>query len=243
MLLVIDVGNTRVKLFVYEDDVLVSSQALLYDKFLENFLFFFKEFPKISQSVLSTVGNIDERVIKFLDLNTELTIITYQSNLPFINKYATPHTLGADRIVLAAGAVLNFPTQNRLIIDAGTCITYDFVSQNNEYLGGAISPGINMRYESLAHFTAKLPLLLMQKPSDLIGNSTIESIHSGIFNGVINEINGFIMDYEKQFVNLAVILTGGDCSILSTKIKSTIFANTNFLAESLKELHDYISKN
>jgi type III pantothenate kinase len=243
MLLVIDVGNTRVKLFVYEHDVLRTTEVLLHDNFFENFLIFFKKNNLITHSILSSVANLDQRVINFLQIYTQLTMISYQSKLPFINKYATPATLGVDRIVLAAGAVLNYPDQNRLIIDAGTCITYDFVTDENEYIGGAISPGLKMRYDALAHFTAKLPLLSFNEPDFLIGNSTAESIHSGVFNGFVNEINGFITEYEKQFTNLAVILTGGDCNLLSTKIKSSIFANTNFLTESLKDLHDYISKN
>lgn len=243
MLLLIDVGNTRIKLFVYEGNVLLRNEALPYENFFENFLIFFRSFPKIQESVLSSVGNLDTRVISFLETHTKFTQISYESTLPFVNKYATPHTLGVDRIVLAAGAVLKFPEQNRLVIDAGTCITYDFITDRDEYLGGAISPGLKMRYEALAHFTAKLPLLTYEDPNSLIGNSTAMAIHSGVFNGFINEINGFIADYEKQFVNLAIILTGGDCNILSTKIKSSIFANTNFLTESLKELHDYISKN
>lgn len=243
MLLVIDVGNTRVKLFVYEGNELIFNQALPHENFYENFLIFFKDFFQIEESILSSVGNLDNRVVGFLEKETKLTLVSYQSELPFINKYATPHTLGVDRIVLAAGSVLKFPNTNRLIIDAGTCITYDFVNANNEYLGGAISPGLKMRYEALSHFTAKLPLLPIEEPTFLIGNSTANSIHSGVFNGFVNEINGFITDYEKQFVNLAIILTGGDCNILSTKIKSTIFANANFLSESLKDLHDYISKN
>jgi len=243
MLLVIDVGNTRVKLFVYEGDELVSNQSLLHENFFENFLIFFNQHLQIKYSILSSVSHLDARVVNFLKTHTHFNHITYQSILPFKNNYATPNTLGADRIVLAAGAVLSFPNQARLIIDAGTCITYDVVNAANEYLGGAISPGLQMRYNALSHFTAKLPLLAFKEPDFLIGNSTNESIHCGVFNGLVNEINGFITEYEKHFTNLAVILTGGDCKILSTKIKSAIFAKPNFLAESLKDLHDYTSKN
>ncbi|UYW01316.1 type III pantothenate kinase [Flavobacterium agricola] len=241
MLLVIDVGNTRVKLFVYEDNELISQQALLHDNFYENFLIFFKQNATISHVILSSVGNLDLKVIEFLKKHTAFTQVTYQSALPFVNDYATPATLGVDRIVLAAGAVLDYPNQNRLVIDLGTCITYDFITADNHYKGGAISPGLQMRYQALAHFTAKLPLLSFEEPDYLIGNTTNQSIQSGVFNGFVNEINGFIADYEKHFTNLAVILTGGDCEVLSKKIKSNIFVTPNFLTDSLKKLHDYIA--
>ena len=96
-------------------------------------------------------------------------------------------------MVLASGAVLQFPKQNRLVIDAGTCITYDFINEEDQYLGDAISPGIRLRYESLNHFTAKLPLLTKKQPENTIGNSTNESKHSGVINGIVHEIDGFIV--------------------------------------------------
>ena len=242
MLLVIDVGNTRVKVFVYEEDEILFHEAFVHEFFFEEILKIFQKFEKISHSVLSSVGNIDERVLEILNLRSKLLIIDSESKVPFINKYATPKTLGVDRMVLAAGAVLKFPNTNRLIIDAGTCITYDFVGADDAYLGGGISPGLRLRYESLHAYTAKLPLLTFKKPEGLIGNSTAEAIHSGIVNGFVNEIRGIVGEYEKQFVNLAIILTGGDSEILSNQIKNSIFVNPNFLIESLKALQEYISE-
>ena len=242
MLLVIDVGNTRVKVFVYEGDVVLFNEAFEHEFFLEEILKIFQKFDKISRSVLSSVGNIDESVLDFLKLKSDLLIIDSESKVPFVNNYATPKTLGVDRMVLAAGAVLKYPKTNRLIIDAGTCITYDFVSAEDVYLGGGISPGLRLRYESLHAYTAKLPLLGFKNPDSLIGNSTAEAIHSGVVNGFVNEIRGIIGEYEKQFVNLAIILTGGDSMLLSDKIKNSIFVNPNFLIESLKALQEYISK-
>lgn len=242
MLLVIDVGNTRVKVFVYEGDVILYHEAFEHEFFLEEILKIFQKFDKISRSVLSSVGYIDESVLDFLKLKSDLLIIDSESKVPFVNNYATPKTLGIDRMVLAAGAVLKYPKTNRLIIDAGTCITYDFVSADDVYLGGGISPGLRLRYESLHAYTAKLPLLRFKNPESLIGNSTAEAIHSGVVNGFVNEIRGIIGEYEKQFVNLAIILTGGDSMLLSDKIKNSIFVNPNFLIESLKALQEYISK-
>jgi type III pantothenate kinase len=142
-------------------------------------------------------------------------------------------------LVLAAGAVLQFPEQNRLIIDAGTCVTYDFVNHNNQYLGGAISPGLRLRYQSLNQYTAKLPLLTLENPNNLIGNSTQNAIHSGVVNGLVFEIEGFISTYLEQYQNFIIILTGGDADFLAKRLKNTIFANSNFLLESLHLLHIY----
>lgn len=161
---------------------------------------------------------------------------------PFINKYSTPDTLGIDRMVLVSGASILYPQKNVLIIDAGTCITYDLITDTNEYYGGAISPGITIRYKSLNNYTAKLPLLEKETPNSYLGNSTKNAIHSGIVNGVLYEIEGFISQYQVNFQDLTIILTGGDADFLAKSLKSTIFANSNFLLESLNALFRY-SKN
>ena len=155
-------------------------------------------------------------------------------------------------MVLANGAVLKFPKQNRLVIDVGTCITYDFIDENDNYLGGAISPGIRLRFESLHNYTAKLPLLKLEVLSDenseiekipFIGNSTSEAINSGVINGVINEIEGFISQYEAVYPKFIIILTGGDTEFLAKRLKNTIFANSNFLLESLNQTFQQKIKN
>ncbi|NNK40613.1 MAG: type III pantothenate kinase, partial [Winogradskyella sp.] len=153
--------------------------------------------------------------------------------LPFINKYETPKTLGVDRIALVSASVLHFPDQNVLIIDAGTCVTYDFITNDNNYIGGAISPGLSMRYRALNTFTAKLPLLNVQQPKSVVGKTTESSIHSGVVNGIVLEIDGVIDQYKEQFGDLTVILTGGDGKFLSNQLKNSIFANSNFLLQGL----------
>jgi type III pantothenate kinase len=159
--------------------------------------------------------------------------------MPFINSYATPKTLGVDRIALVSASVDQFPDNNVLIIDAGTCITYDFITDENVYLGGAISPGIRLRYKALNNLTANLPLLETNQPKSIIGDSTEESIHSGVVNGVIKEIDGLIEYYKENHQDLTVILTGGDANFLSNQLKNSIFANSNFLLEGLNFLLDY----
>lgn len=243
MVLTVDVGNTRIKSAVFEGS-----------KVLENFVFekkelekkieeILKKFPNCSDLVVASVGNIEKQ--SFLAFEKELNIhfLTHEDVFPFVNKYATPKTLGIDRMVLAAGATLQFPKQNRLVIDAGTCITYDFIDENDNYLGGAISPGLRLRYEALHNYTAKLPLLALELPDSYIGNSTQQAIHSGVVNGFVYEIDGFIDEYRANFSNFIIILTGGDAEFLAKRLKNTIFANSNFLLESLSHLFQYKIKN
>ena len=136
-------------------------------------------------------------------------------------------------MALVSASVKHYPNNNVLIVDAGTCITYDFINNKNEYLGGAISPGLRMRYTSLNNLTANLPLLDISLPNDIMGNSTETSIHSGVVYGVLKEIDGVIEDYKLKYSDLTVILTGGDSNFLSKQLKSSIFATSNFLLEGL----------
>ena len=127
------------------------------------------------------------------------------------------------------------------MIDAGTCVTYDFVDSQNQYLGGAISPGLRLRYDSLHRYTANLPSLQKEIPEDFIGISTAQSIHSGIVNGMAYEIDGFINEYRAKYPKFIIILTGGDAEFLAKRLKNTIFANSNFLLESLSQTFQYIN--
>ena len=171
-------------------------------------------------------------MINFLEFFLKLFYFN-TTNLPFKNLYSTPKTLGIDRIALVCASVGEFPDNNVLIIDAGTCITYDFINSKNEYLGGAISPGVRMRYKAMHNQTANLPLLTTEVPKQIIGDSTANSMHSGVVNGVLNEIDGTISQYKEKYQDLTVILTGGDAKMLSKQLKSSIFANSNFLLEGL----------
>jgi type III pantothenate kinase len=139
-------------------------------------------------------------------------------------------------LALVAAAVNQFPDKDVLVIDAGTCITYDFKNKKEEYLGGAIGPGVRLRYESLHNYTAKLPLLKVTDPKNHIGNSTEEAIHSGVVFGILHEINGVIEEYCNIYTDLTVILTGGDAHFLSKRLKNSIFATSNFLLEGLNHI-------
>lgn len=239
MLLAIDIGNTRIKGAVFENDTVIESFVFSKNKLekkIENIL---KNFPEVTHLVVASVGNLEKEDFLKIDKRLKIDFISHEGQFPFENLYATPKTLGIDRMVLASGATLQFKNQNRLVIDAGTCITYDFINDKNQYLGGAISPGLRLRYESLHNFTAKLPLLTVENPENFIGNSTSESIHSGVVNGAINEIDGFINEYKQIYPKFTIILTGGDSDFLAKRLKNTIFANSNFLLESLNHLFQY----
>lgn len=243
MILVIDVGNTRIKGAVFEGAILLEIFVFTKIELQKNIEIILKKFEKVSDLVVSSVGDVEK--LSFLAFENMLNVhfISNTDPFPFQNKYATPQTLGIDRMVLAAGATLQFPNQNRLVIDAGTCVTYDFIDQDNNYLGGAIAPGLRLRYESLRNYTAKLPLLALENPKNLIGNSTSDSIHSGVVNGLVYEIDGFINEYRARYLNFIIILTGGDTDFLAKRLKNTIFANSNFLLESLNQTFQYKIKN
>lgn len=243
MLLAIDVGNSRVKVAVFEHNKQIELFIFESENALKNFKKILKKYPKAQKAILSSVGKLDDATEKLIHSTLKTEIVSHKTTFPFTNSYATPTTLGIDRMVLASGAVLGYPQQNRLVIDAGTCITYDFIDANDNYLGGAISPGLKIRYKSLNNYTEKLPLLEKKEIDTFIGNSTENSIHSGIINGVCYEIEGFITQYLGEFQDLTIILTGGDTDFLAKRLKNTIFANSNFLLESLNLLSTYSNEN
>ena len=239
MNLIIDSGNTKIKAAVFEYDTLVFKQQLTSDDWETDVKKILKNFKKIKNIVISNVAKIETNLFSTLESTYKVTYITREKKFPFTNAYQSPQTLGIDRMILASGAVLKYPNKNRLVIDAGTCITYDFVDEADSYLGGAISPGIQLRYKSLNNYTANLPLLSREEPGNLIGNTTFESMHSGVINGVTYEIECFINAYSERYSNFIIILTGGDADFLAKRLKNTIFANSNFLLESLNQTFQY----
>ena len=243
MILAIDIGNTRIKAAVFEGDILLEGFVFLKIDFQEKLENILKTNEKIQYLVVSAVSDVEKEWFSNLNSTLKIHFVSHKDPFPFQNTYKTPQTLGIDRMVLAAGATLQYPNQNRLVIDAGTCITYDFIDENNNYLGGAISPGLRLRYESLHNYTAKLPLLTFETPENYIGKSTLESIHSGVVHGLAFEIDGFIGAYREQYSNFIIILTGGDSEFLANRLKNTIFANSNFLLESLNQTFQYKIKN
>ena len=239
MNLIIDVGNTFTKLAVFKDNVLVSKLKSTKKEFFKNFQTLTEKHKGIKDVIISSVGNFTEDEILYIQKKFRTIILSHATKVPFKNNYETPETLGVDRIALVSSAAFQYPLNNVLIIDVGSCITFDFLNSENEYLGGSISPGIDLRYQSLHNYTDKLPLLKPKIPKKDIGNSTESSIHIGVLQGVVNEIDGFIEVYKEKYKELTIILTGGGAHYLVDSLKNDIFANSNFLLEGL----NYILQN
>ncbi|MCG2461752.1 type III pantothenate kinase [Flavobacteriaceae bacterium F89] len=239
MNLIIDAGNTFVKFAIFEGRNIVFQEKVETKDFCKAIKMMFGRFPKVSHAIVANVGGLEKKDIAVVAVFCKVHQLNYGSKVPYRNCYATPKTLGVDRMALATAAFYQFPNKNTLVVDAGTCITYDMVLGIGDYLGGAISPGLSMRYKALNEQTNRLPLLQMEDLLDFIGNSTESSIHSGVINGVCCEIDGVINQYRQRFTDLTVILTGGDAQFLSKRLKNTIFAHSKFLLEGLNYLLEY----
>ncbi len=239
MNLIIDVGNTATKLAVFRREQLLFDEAIDHLLLIEKIKKVFGLYPNIKQAMVSSVAEFGAQELAALSIFCKVHVFDHTTKVPFKNSYATPQTLGVDRIALATAAFYQNPTGNTLAIDAGTCITYDMVNDYGEYLGGAISPGVKMRYKAMHEQTSKLPYLEKEMPFGLIGNSTETSMHSGVVNGVCAEIDGLIDQYKRRFADLTVILTGGDAQFLSKRLKNTIFADSKFLLRGLNYLLEY----
>lgn len=235
MNLIIDIGNTRTKIYLFEKEEIV-----------EKFIFFNKEEKaieeqlaqlKYSKCLISTTAELAPfyKQLDYIELD-------HKTKIPLTLDYKTPTTLGSDRIALSVGADLLFPNKNCLIIGTGTCITIDFKDENGYYLGGAISPGLTIRLQSLHTFTDKLPLIKPNRTKtefNLLGKTTAESIESGVFNGTFAEIEGTIARYKEIYKDLTVILTGGDQEIFEKNLKSNIFTSSNLQAIGLNRILNY----
>lgn len=235
MNLVIDIGNTQVKVAVFEKTILLFKDQFQQNELISGLLKITEQY-QIRNGIVSHVAELDPKILEKLRDLVNLTELNHETKIPFFNNYLTPKTLGVDRLALMAAASAQFPGKNVLVIDAGSCITFDFLDEMNTYSGGSISPGIEMRYKAVSHYTANLPLLKRNEVIPALGNSTENAIHQGILNGVINEIEGVICQYLAKNQKLTVVLTGGDTIFLAKNLKSSIFAIPNFLLEGLNSI-------
>ena len=235
MNLVIDIGNSQIKVAVFDETILIFKDNFKTETFLSGILDVTDQY-NIEKGIISHVAQIDKQILVSLKEIVPLIELNHETKLPFYNKYLTPKTLGVDRLALIAAASSQFPDENTLVIDAGSCITFDLLNEFGEYFGGSISPGIEMRYKAVNHYTANLPLLSKSESIPEIGNSTENAIHHGILNGVIQEIEGVIEQYKSKYQKLTVVLTGGDTIFLAKNLKSSIFAIPNFLLEGLNSI-------
>ena len=240
MKLIIDIGNTLTKLAVFENRRIVFLESTR-DLSPTNINDLLEKFPEIRFSIISNVRPYDKSISDLLTSKTHLLLLDRQTRLPFSVLYKTPETLGKDRIAAVAGAMELFPNENVLVIDAGTCITYDVLTTRKEYMGGAISPGIMMRFQSLNTFTGNLPLIQpeYEKDIDVVGNSTKNSILSGVQKAVIAEVDGMIEEYKNRFPGLKTIITGGDYKYFDRSLKNNIFAAPNLVLAGLNKILNF----
>ena len=221
MNLCIDIGNTllKVALFVTDNQMI---QKFTFET--EKELIDWVDSLEFQNAVISSVKGQENEILAHVHCYKKKLIFNNGINFPIKNLYQTPETLGKDRLAAAIGALALFPKQSCLVIDAGTCITYDFITTNGEYVGGAISPGMKMRFKALSQFTAKLPLIEPEENVKLIGVNTKTSIQSGVINGIKFEIEKTIEEYQQNYPDLQVILCGGDAHFFESIIKGVIFA-------------------
>ena len=236
MKLIIDIGNTAVKTALFKDKELISS-SFFNDCTLKNILVFVGE-KTISHAIISSVKKVDtdlEQIIKYFDAH----FLNESTPLPISIDYKTPNTLGKDRIAAVVGASFLFPKQDVLVLDAGTCLTIDFINKRKEYKGGRISPGIRMRYKALNQFTSNLPLCEFSESSMFIGDDTSSSIICGVQQGILAEVREIINVYKMENKDTIIAVTGGDCFFFEKELKSSIFAKPFLVMEGLNEILDY----
>lgn len=239
MNLVIDIGNTRTKFSVFNNgEVLITVPV---NEFLpEHIDVLQNEHPDLRKVILSAVKDYSPELRTALQNKFDFFLeLDANTPLPIENCYRTPETLGKDRIAAVVGGFDLYPETNLLVIDAGTAITYDILNEKHQYLGGNISPGIEMRYKALHQFTGKLPLIGHKKFDKLYGTTTEEAIWAGIQHGVVFEVDKAIDTFKEFYKNLKVIITGGDADFFDKKLKNSFFVNFNLTALGLNSILEY----
>jgi len=237
MNLIIDIGNSFAKVAITnrEDIINVDKYEVLSSEILDDVI----KTHAPGKAIISSVVNVDEQVIKHLTSIIPTINFDSTTKTPIINLYKTPQTLGLDRIAAVVGASYLYPKTDLLVIDCGTAITYDLIDEKRQYFGGAISPGITLRFKSLHQNTAKLPLLNCAENFTLIGASTAECIESGVLNGVIGEVDYYINRIKEEYPSLKVVITGGDANFFANKLKNSIFVVQNLVIIGLNRILDF----
>ncbi|MBR4137185.1 MAG: type III pantothenate kinase [Bacteroidales bacterium] len=235
--LTIDIGNTKAKYAVFHDKNIVESHV--FNPLSDDLTLLLQRYPIINKGIISSVGGkISECLAQLKSI--KMLVLSNETKLPFTLTYKEKSKIGADRLALVAAAFAEKPHQNSLIIDIGTCITYDILTDDDHHLGGPISPGMQLRFKAMHEHTALLPLC--EPTTDelkIVCDDTIECLQSGVQLGVLHEIKEFIELYSLKFNNLNVFISGGDNIFLQNKLKSCTFASSNFMFNGLKFILEY----
>lgn len=238
MNLVIDIGNTSVKVGIFEHNNLIDTRhqtgrsLLFLSDYLQNF--------RVTQAILASVVEVDEDSYQWLDsLNIPVIKLNSETPVPIINLYKSPETLGYDRLAAVVGANEQFPERDILVIDAGTAITYEFIDAQGRYHGGNISPGMQMRFKALHQYTNRLPLVEAKGRILSMGVDTETAIRAGVIKGIEHEISGYITSLKHKYPELLVFLTGGDEFSFDTNLKNIIFADSFLVLKGLNRILNY----
>jgi len=232
--LAIDIGNTRIKAGVFENKTL---QTVFKFEDMEGLKLYCDELDAETPLIISSVTN--DNLTAFHQYFTYLIVLDYQTRIPISNQYKTPETLGNDRLAAVIGANGLYPGVNNLVVDIGTCIKYDYITDKGVYAGGSISPGLDIKFKALNQFTGKLPLVQKSFSMHEFGDSTESALISGVMFGTLSEIQGFIEHYSNLNNNINIILTGGDAPYFANKLKGTIFAEPDLVLKGLFEILNY----
>ena len=235
--LCLDFGNTRLKTAVFEHDELKEVIVLRSDAVVHLQEIIARYQPQ--HSILSSVIHHDPAVDGLLAEKTSFHKLSNTSKLPFTMPVGKPETMGADRLAIAASAVFLFPQKNNVAVGLGTCITFNFINQAGEFLGGSISPGMEMRFQAMHQFTAKLPLVKGHWNIPLIGYDTATNLQSGVVLGMAKEIDGILNLYQEKFGNFNALLTGGDIQLFRPHLKNKIFADPHLIFKGLYAISRY----
>ncbi len=237
MNLIFEIGNTTNKLAVYNKQqkvISLKSKEFTCEEIQEKIASY-----NIEKGIICSVKNLPEYIFDLICVNMpKVHILSHKSKLPFNNEYETPRTLGPDRLAAIAGAYLYFRGEKVLIIDAGSAITYDFLSGNN-YKGGNISPGLSMRFKALHKFTSKLPLVSISQYYSNPAKNTIEALRAGVITGVTYEINEYIRTFVKKYKGIKVVITGGDAEFLTSRIIAKTLYMPDLVIEGLNYILEY----
>jgi len=235
MELILDFGNTQKKLALFEAGglLLVQNHPAISKDIIAQFI---ETHPGITSCILSSVIQHSEDIPEYLRQKLLFIGMDEHTPIPILNKYETTRSLGKDRLAAAIAGATIFPGENVLVICAGTALTFDFVNDQGEYLGGSISPGMQMRFNALHTFTDKLPLLSYQESAGLVGSNTQMSILSGVINGIVAEIEGISHAYQENYPGLKIILSGGDLNYFVKRLKISIFALPNIVIHGLHQI-------
>ena len=240
MNLSIDLGNTYAKTGLFEADKLIETRwKLTYPELIR-----YVQPIHPQRVIVSSVSYSEEQLrAEFVDITKDIYLLKSTTPVPLTKLYDTPDTLGADRVAAAIGAKVLYPDKNCVVIDMGTCITYDLVDSADNFHGGIISPGVRMRFKAMNTFTKRLPLLEPEGIPNLIGKSTKHAMQSGVMNGILSEINGFLEEYSKVLTNINVIFCGGDATYFANRIKNPNFVIPELVLIGLNRILEYNVKN